>query len=119
MTAYELRISDWSSDVCSSDLPPLLRAGTRRRRTTMSSTPNSPKWTTTRRKLMCLPRHDCYGRDGVGTERKSLVEGKSVSVRVELGGRRISKKKIMKARHNSEDEPLIDEHERRKKRNRK
>src|SRR3546814_6522974 len=23
-TAYELRISDWSSDVCSSDLPPLL-----------------------------------------------------------------------------------------------
>src|SRR3546814_6374536 len=23
-TAYEMRISDWSSDVCSSDLPPLL-----------------------------------------------------------------------------------------------
>src|SRR3546814_981596 len=28
-TAYEMRISDWSSDVCSSDLP-LFRAGTRR-----------------------------------------------------------------------------------------
>src|SRR3546814_1737878 len=24
-TAYEMRISDWSSDVCSSDLPPLSR----------------------------------------------------------------------------------------------
>src|SRR3546814_7608248 len=26
-TAYEMRISDWSSDVCSSDLPHLLRLG--------------------------------------------------------------------------------------------
>src|SRR3546814_20290892 len=26
-TAYEIRISDWSSDVCSSDLPPALRRG--------------------------------------------------------------------------------------------
>src|SRR3546814_14669251 len=26
-TAYEMRISDWSSDVCSSDLPSSLRAG--------------------------------------------------------------------------------------------
>src|SRR3546814_1899677 len=25
-TAYEMRISDWSSDVCSSDLPALVRA---------------------------------------------------------------------------------------------
>src|SRR3546814_2652080 len=25
-TAYEMRISDWSSDVCSSDLPPCVRA---------------------------------------------------------------------------------------------
>src|SRR3546814_5576009 len=29
-TAYEMRISDWSSDVCSSDLPPC--AGAHRRR---------------------------------------------------------------------------------------
>src|SRR3546814_14103463 len=27
-TAYEMRISDWSSDVCSSDLAPLFGAGT-------------------------------------------------------------------------------------------
>src|SRR3546814_10342701 len=26
-TAYEMRISDWSSDVCSSDLRPFLRGG--------------------------------------------------------------------------------------------
>src|SRR3546814_14205871 len=29
-TAYEMRISDWSSDVCSSDLEPWLRQRTRR-----------------------------------------------------------------------------------------
>src|SRR3546814_13723132 len=34
-----------------------------------------------------------------GTDRKSVVQGKSVSVRVDLGGRRIIKKKIEK--HNS------------------
>src|SRR3546814_8289026 len=28
-TAYEMRISDWSSDVCSSDLPAAPRAGCR------------------------------------------------------------------------------------------
>src|SRR3546814_19932056 len=32
-------------------------------------------------------------------DRKSAVEGKSVSVRVDLGGRRISKKKKRKDRH--------------------
>src|SRR3546814_1207069 len=30
-TAYEMRISDWSSDVCSSDLPAALGQGLRRR----------------------------------------------------------------------------------------
>src|SRR3546814_6517436 len=30
-TAYEMRISDWSSDVCSSDLPPARRTEERRR----------------------------------------------------------------------------------------
>src|SRR3546814_14149680 len=29
-TAYEMRISDWSSDVCSSDLPPTAGQGARR-----------------------------------------------------------------------------------------
>src|SRR3546814_6345818 len=99
-TAYELRIVDWSSDVCSSELGP------RRDR------PNPPG----------LPLHGGAAHDGRGAgvaihdprplrgsharvhglgsaaaahhgERKSAVSGKSVSVRVALGGRRIIKKK--------------------------
>src|SRR3546814_1733052 len=38
-TAYEMRISDWSSDVCSSELPTIRWS----RRTTPSSVPNSPR----------------------------------------------------------------------------
>src|SRR3546814_5466214 len=34
-TAYEMRISDWSSDVCSSDLPSLATA---------QETPRAPRW---------------------------------------------------------------------------
>src|SRR3546814_11899330 len=45
------------------------------------------------------PRNDGEGRRGAGAagrrqgDRKSVVQGKSVSVRVDLGGRRIIKKK--------------------------
>src|SRR3546814_13584773 len=85
-----MRISDWSSDVCSSDLswpgghtrfglltnrlacaiagPPLRLDGS-------CPSPETPR----------LP--------GILQDRKSVVQGKSVSVRVDLGGRRISKKK--------------------------
>src|SRR3546814_4226661 len=89
-TAYEMRISDWSSDVCSSDL------------------------------ALHKQQHGVVGDQlgdavvsgGVGhcrspgrraiapakylppmQDRKSGVEGKSVLVRVDLGGRRIIKKK--------------------------
>src|SRR3546814_14558266 len=44
-TAYELRISDWSSDVCSSDL-------TRRRRPSMACFPHTPVGTP-RRAIRC------------------------------------------------------------------
>src|SRR3546814_21155280 len=71
-TAYEMRISDWSSDVCSSDLP-------------------------TRRDQPSRPARGRAGRPAPtprrAADRKSVVEGKSVSVRVDLGGRRIIKKK--------------------------
>src|SRR3546814_12328180 len=71
-TAYELRISDWSSDVCSSDLS----AGRRRGR------PSRP-----------VERDDARRRGlAAGADRKSVVQGKSVSVRVDIGGRRIIKK---------------------------
>src|SRR3546814_18669765 len=80
-TAYELRISDWSSDVCSSDLCPARRAdgagGNRCRRTVPAGRGDPAR------------QHRRQLRD-----RKSVVEGKSVSVRVDVGCRRIIKKKI-------------------------
>src|SRR5213079_3788678 len=69
-TAYEITTGDWSSDVCSSDLP---RA-----------------------------RADVHHRvadvrpDRLGGDRKSVVWGKSVGCCVDLGGRRIIKKKKMR-----------------------
>src|SRR3546814_14369566 len=69
-----MRISDWSSDVCSSDLGPCPR---------ISSTCGAawPRFAASDRP----PRR--------WSDRKSVVEGMSVSVRVDLGGRRIIKKK--------------------------
>src|SRR3546814_17819994 len=92
-TAYEMRISDWSSDVCSSDL---VHIGDGQRQ-----------------KCRCLDEEGglgaqgCQGDHGAHTwerscgtdrsagsgdrDRKSVVSGESVSVRVDLGGRRIIK----------------------------
>src|SRR3546814_11497200 len=94
-----MRISDWSSDVCSSDLERVGRVA---------------------RCRLARQRHACGGADlgqvagaddpggllraihcpvltvgseGTPGERKSVVEGKSVSVRVDLDGRRIIKTK--------------------------
>src|SRR3546814_17031919 len=116
-TAYELRISDWSSDVCSSDLSlipaqscaanlpaPLSTvwrisvgmatiighwacASMKRR----SSTPSSACLRPADRPITPSTCPRPRGRD-----RKSGVSGKSVSVRVDLGGRRIIKKKKVK-----------------------
>src|SRR3546814_13223513 len=79
-TAYEMRISDWSSDVCSSDLG--------------LSCPLHRRW----------PDHSGYPEcDMCGNPYSWRSEerrvGKSVSVRVDLGGRRIIKKKINRKIH--------------------
>src|SRR3546814_20298160 len=105
-TAYEMRISDWSSDVCSSDLAeqPVddqshVRGQTHRRpagRGRTESLPDRP-----RRGALALqaprctehPLLDELRRALHQRNRKSVVEGKSGSVRVELGCRRIIKKK--------------------------
>src|SRR3546814_15166985 len=90
-----MRISDWSSDVCSSDLGvpvvgPLLDGA-------LQLGQLSP----VQRRDQVSPAQvavDAVAVDPVGNggdrlaDRKSVVSGKSVSVRVDLGGRRILKK---------------------------
>src|SRR3546814_14195682 len=103
-----MRISDWSSDVCSSDLvypafpddakgllaaavedpnPVLFFEHKHLYRTTRGDVPD--EYYTTPIGKARLVRE---GQDA-SIDRKSVVEGKSVSVRVELGGRRSNKKK--------------------------
>src|SRR5213075_3520648 len=73
-TAYEITRRDWSSDVCSSDL-----------RCVRTADPAPPE----------SGDQQAGGRTaGAGSaDRKSVVEGKSVPCGVDLGGRRIMKKK--------------------------
>src|SRR3546814_12246802 len=91
-----MRISDWSSDVCSSDLSWCIGCGSCAKNcpygninmhgiatTETVDDPNVPgtKLTVVREKAtMCDLCHE---------DRKSVVKGTSVSVRVALGGRRI------------------------------
>src|SRR3546814_17288635 len=97
MTAYEMRISDWSSDVCSSDLrEPLHRirrgagscAADRDALRIVRSTRPCARLALDRR---CTHRHRNPAVDLAigapdGLDRKRVVLGKSVSVRVDLGG---------------------------------
>src|SRR3546814_19932728 len=109
-----MRISDWSSDVCSSDLNAFVNIGNilhEQRDVELAGTQAG----------MEIDRSVCLERDGeehafdvreplrliLGIaadkgppaaadrplDRKSVVSGKRVSVRVDLGGRRYSKKK--------------------------
>src|SRR3546814_17703487 len=111
-TAYEMRISDWSSDVCSSDLNRLLGMTETAIRDVAAI-------------LARLADGDVSGRIEAAYEglfgslrddtnalseqlaRKSVVWGKSESVRVDPGGRRIIKTKNLitnKARIDKSDE---------------
>src|SRR3546814_19455146 len=73
-----MRISDWSSDVCSSDLGP----------------PPGDRADRTRRRLPPA----ALRRPGRGRSEERRV-GKSVSVRVDLGGRRTITKKTLSQTH--------------------
>src|SRR3546814_19882853 len=94
-TAYEMRISDWSSDVCSSDLPDrygrlagqdahLVPYG---RTVGMESSDHSP-----RSRSYCAHVEAAPPRPARSEERRV---GKRVSVRVDLGVCRIIKNKII------------------------
>src|SRR3546814_18617986 len=117
-----MRISDWSSDVCSSDLASVRRfvrfqddgsvrdiaevgrgslglsaAGT----DAVGDDPGmAASWQIDI--SACNPLIEIISRD-----RKSVVEGKSVSVRVDIGGRRIIKKKTQNniRRENKKNKP--------------
>src|SRR3546814_14940886 len=119
-TAYEMRISDWSSDVCSSDLlerelyewrirllPSPLWRGWRlpqhaRRSRRSFHRPRRPR----RRRLRLLRKHQSPAPRFRGPwptswkrDPKSVVLGKGGAVGVELGGRRINKKKSKNAKN--------------------
>src|SRR3546814_15586992 len=104
-----MRISDWSSDVCSSDLhehdeitwEPGYLAGARSplRGPVLPRRPARPprlggdrahRWPCAQLELAGRRRHRALAS---GRDRKSVVAGKSVTVRVDLGGRRIIQKK--------------------------
>src|SRR3546814_15621563 len=87
-----MRISDWSSDVCSSDLPGNADLGAWLACQTSHPGGNDHR--------SCAPRswrcprrlRGRQGRRAPPPDRKSAESGKSVSVRVDLGGGRLSKK---------------------------
>src|SRR3546814_13590164 len=96
-TAYEVRISDWSSDVCSSDLVlAAIKAGKHvvHMNAELDGT-IGPILKVRADKAGVVYTFSDGDQPGVQmnlyrfVDRKSVVEGKSVSVRVELGGRRI------------------------------
>src|SRR3546814_21182344 len=106
-TAYELRISDWSSDVCSSDLSDRINSCVRCGKTAPEPARAlcSDSWYRTTWSFHMRRQESRWARVPAPCEtayqaprprqrdRKSVVEGKSVSVRVDPGGRRIIKKK--------------------------
>src|SRR3546814_17460657 len=110
--AYEMRIRDWSSDVCSSDLCIILIylaylsvTGPMLWRRLKGWPDGTPTVDAEGKKLFSLGRFGIpinllaviYGLALVVNlawpDRKSVVSGKRVSVRVALGGRRILKTK--------------------------
>src|SRR3546814_16057058 len=103
-TAYEMRISDWSSDVCSSDLElghrVALLHGFRCRDDSLGTAARAVRRDQDS-EIKARPAPEG------GADRKSVVEGTSVSVRVDLGGRRIIKKKTNRPRQIVTDTLII------------
>src|SRR3546814_8318581 len=83
-TAYEMRISDWSSDVCSSDLPVQDESALRCRFVRPGGKKSAGPM---------VPATRFVGKAIRSEERRV---GKECVVRVDLGGRRILKKKKKK-----------------------
>src|SRR3546814_20501537 len=109
-----MRISDWSSDVCSSDLERTRLASRHIEKTMLPTAPLATairkvrRGTRDQRHIVEPDRHTGVRERDTKLEildhvcgrqrqdRKSVVEGRRVSVRVDIGGRRIIKKKKKK-----------------------
>src|SRR3546814_2826769 len=86
-TAYEMRISDWSSDVCSSDLPQASSPHAAR--------PPSPRRAESDSRAARPQRRHTRSKEADSARNRRSEErrvGKECVVRVDLGGRRIIKK---------------------------
>src|SRR3546814_19317340 len=98
-TAYEMRISDWCSDVCSSDLINVKGGTLAFNSDAALGAPDGivtiEENTTLKTLADFTISHDLNVNNTqlAALDRQSVVWGKSVSVRVDLGGRRIIKKK--------------------------
>src|SRR3546814_11020193 len=107
-----MRISDWSSDVCSSDIDPALGQANRyvglshrsglRVRFIIDTHTHADHFSAVRQLKQEFGAATVMHRESPSPhveDRKSVVSGKSVSVRVALGGRRVlTKKKIKKTK---------------------
>src|SRR3546814_11277221 len=100
-TAYEMRISDWSSDVCSSDLSKARRSIAPPRIGTEIAAAGEPSRISVRGLGPGNSLNDNAGKLFQSRARRSEERrvGKELSVRVDLGGRRIIKKKLHRTRH--------------------
>src|SRR3546814_15057035 len=101
-----MRISDWSSDVCSSDLfSGILTTSSYAAETRILENFHGSERTRqahigpedgTMKLVIQIPcLNEAEDLPATLADRKSDVEGKSVSVRVDIGGRRIIKNKII------------------------
>src|SRR3546814_14965554 len=104
-----MRISDWSSDVCSSDLsrgPKAEAPASERVPARKPEWVQEPEWALVLENLRLRRRSGRSDWQGLRRspvrscrnasltrDRKGVVSGKSVSVRVDIGGRRIIKQK--------------------------
>src|SRR3546814_18302790 len=109
-----MRISDWSSDVCSSDLhravhilclhPKILTLPSHREQHRADAIHLSSQRRSGDASMSSKVHQDSIRLKRLKVDRKSDVSGKSVSVRVDLGGRRIfnkNNKKRKKKNNNS------------------
>src|SRR3546814_14375906 len=112
-TAYGLRISDWSSDVCSSDLHSLFGVPFLCLTLPVSTSlpgAQAPGFSFALRDPFGLARRSRPGRRRPSlrsADRTSDVEGKSESVRVDLGGRLIIKQQKKSTNNSSHRQNYI------------